>query len=99
MTVAGYGEKWHSRILLVVGPEDQLSRQLLDAVLAENIVYDIDEVIDHGVVNGLIRLEYRFGSYTCQAQFAMKAIRAHFDEEQVCAEFGHFDPCELLLSD
>ena len=105
--MAGQGEKWHSRILLVAGPEEQLSRQRLDAVLAENIVYDIDEIIDHGVVDGIARLEYRFGSYTCQAQFAMKAIRAYFDNDndddvngrgQVCAEFGHLDPCEFEFS-
>lgn len=93
--MAGHGDKWHSRVLLVVGPVEELSRQLLDRVLTDNLVYDIDEVVDHGTKDGLVRLEYRFGSYSCQAQFAMKAIRAHFDGGMVLAEFGHFDPCEF----
>ncbi|KAK7748484.1 hypothetical protein SLS62_008524 [Diatrype stigma] len=93
--VAGLGDKWHSRVLIVVGREEELSRQLLDRVLDENLVYDIDEIIDHGKVDGLVQLEYRFGSYSCQAQFAMKAIQAHFDGRSVLAEFGYFDPCEF----
>lgn len=70
--MAGQGDRWHSRIVLIVGPEDQVSRPQLNALLSENVVYDIDEVINHGVVGGLARFEYRFGSYTCQAQFASK---------------------------
>ncbi|RYP49707.1 hypothetical protein DL768_004643 [Monosporascus sp. mg162] len=51
--VAPHGEKWHSRVLLIVGPEAEATRERLDKCFVNNFVYNMDEIIDHGVVNGL----------------------------------------------
>ncbi len=95
-TVKGEGDKDHSRVVLVVGPQETVSREAMDKVMADNFVYNLDEVIDHGVVDGLARLEYRFGSYSCQANFARKAIAANFGPE-VITEYGAYDPCQFSL--
>ncbi|RYP55066.1 hypothetical protein DL768_000382 [Monosporascus sp. mg162] len=76
--VAPRGEQWNSRVLLIVGPESEITRQRLDECFANNFVYNMDEIVDHGVVDGLARLEYRFASYLCQAQFAYQTIRSNF---------------------
>ncbi|RYP64778.1 hypothetical protein DL771_008632 [Monosporascus sp. 5C6A] len=92
--VAPRGEQWHSRILLIVGPETEVSRECVDKCFVQNFVYNMDEIINHGTVNGLGRLEYRFASYPCQAQFAYQAIRSNFSKETY-VQYGYFDPCEF----
>ncbi|RYP39446.1 hypothetical protein DL767_002180 [Monosporascus sp. MG133] len=92
--VAPRGEQWHSRILLIVGPESEISRERLDTCFVNNFVYNVDEIVDHGVADGIARLEYRFASYTCQAQFAYQTIRSNFSKETY-VEYGYFDPCEF----
>ncbi|RYP18745.1 hypothetical protein DL765_003767 [Monosporascus sp. GIB2] len=89
--VAPRGEQWHSRILLIVGPETEVTRQRLDECFVNNFVYNLDEIIDHGVVDGLGRLEYRFASYPCQAQFAYQAIRSNFSKATY-VQYAYFDP-------
>ncbi|RYP91726.1 hypothetical protein DL770_002167 [Monosporascus sp. CRB-9-2] len=92
--VAPRGEQWHSRILLIVGPESEVNRESLDKCFVNNFVYNMDEIIDHGVVDGLARLEYRFASYLCQAQFAYHTIRSNFSKATY-VQYAHFDPCEF----
>ncbi|RYO87227.1 hypothetical protein DL766_009153 [Monosporascus sp. MC13-8B] len=92
--VAPRGEQWHSRILLIVGPETEVTRQGLDECFASNFVYNLDEIIDHGVVDGLGRLEYRFASHPCQAQFAYQAIRSNLSKATY-VQYAYFDPCEF----
>ncbi|RYO80694.1 hypothetical protein DL764_009863 [Monosporascus ibericus] len=92
--VAPRGEQWNSRILLIVGPESEVNREYLDKCFVNNFVYTMDEIVDHGVVNGIARLEYRFASFLCQAQFAYQAIRSNFTKATY-VEYAYFDPCEL----
>ncbi|RYP58302.1 hypothetical protein DL769_009022 [Monosporascus sp. CRB-8-3] len=92
--VAPRSEQWHSRILLIVGPKTEVTRERLDKCFVDNFVYNMDEIVDHGVVNGLGRLEYRFASYPCQAQFAYQTIRSNFSKATY-AEYAYFDPCEF----
>ncbi|KAH9990386.1 hypothetical protein F4779DRAFT_637931 [Xylariaceae sp. FL0662B] len=85
-----------SRVLLIAGDEDFVNKESLDNFFKERFVYDIDKVVDHGVVTppdgGRIgRLEYRFGSWRSQAQSAEMALT--FEQVgKVLVEFGE-DPC------
>ncbi|RYP80716.1 hypothetical protein DL770_006130 [Monosporascus sp. CRB-9-2] len=89
LPIAPPGEKWHSRILLIVGPEAKANRERLDKCFVNNFVYNMDEIIDHSVVNGLGGLEYRFASHPCQAQFAYQTIHSNFGVSCSLQQFSY----------
>lgn len=85
----------HSRVLLIRGPPGLVNVPFLAAYFAQRFAYQVDEVI--ALVEGrcINVLEWRFGSYRCQAKWAWQAIGCDelFRREQVTVKFDR-DPCE-----
>ncbi|KAI1078604.1 hypothetical protein F5B20DRAFT_571585 [Whalleya microplaca] len=96
--VAPEANAWDlSRVLLIAGPPDYVNRRDLDRYFSGRFIYDLDEVVDHGLVEGpagpIVRLEYRFGSWRSQALFGMLALSRELWEE-LKVEYGE-DPCAV----
>ncbi|KAK4155014.1 hypothetical protein C8A00DRAFT_32193 [Chaetomidium leptoderma] len=86
-----------SRVLLVSGPPAIVSRAFLGAYLDTKMVYQLDEVVHHGASDdgGRVLLEFRFGSFRCQAEAARMALMREFREAGVVCEYG-CDPCDAV---
>ncbi|KAI0010063.1 hypothetical protein F4779DRAFT_627395 [Xylariaceae sp. FL0662B] len=87
-----------SRVLLVAGDPEIVNRQALERYFSNHFVYDLDQVIDHGIVStesgSIARLEYRFGSWRSQASFANQALTREFSDVLMVA-YGD-DPCARI---
>lgn len=83
-----------SRVLLVVGPRTLVSERALTEFFGMKLQFQVDKVLTHVESNlrGDAVVEYRFGSYRCQAQAARLALRREFP--QVACFFG-MDPLEM----
>ncbi|KAL7624199.1 hypothetical protein AAE478_005758 [Parahypoxylon ruwenzoriense] len=84
-----------SRILLIVGDADVVNVWFLERFFSGKFVYDVDSIVDHGIVVGfggpVARIEYRFGSARGQAVFAHMALARELEGKLLVA-FGE-DPC------
>lgn len=87
----------HSRVVLVAGDPEVVNTAYLDDFFSRKFVYELDCVVDHGTVAGVggpvARLEYRFGSFRSQAEFARMALSMEL-RGFLLAEYGE-DPCAL----
>ncbi|KAK0722058.1 hypothetical protein B0T26DRAFT_701176 [Lasiosphaeria miniovina] len=91
-----------SRVLLISGPAALVSEPVLHAYFSSKMEYQVDEVrhlgfADMGDQSGGHRalVEFRFGSYRCQAEAARMALSREFKEYGVVCEFGR-DPCDRI---
>ncbi|KAK3379249.1 hypothetical protein B0T24DRAFT_522047 [Lasiosphaeria ovina] len=91
-TDAGGGK---SRVLLISGPAALVNEPVLHAYFSSKMEYQVDEVrhlgfADVGDQSGGRRalVEFRFGSYRCQAEAARMALSREFKEYGVVCEFG-----------
>ncbi|KAK4444914.1 hypothetical protein QBC34DRAFT_307968 [Podospora aff. communis PSN243] len=77
-----------SRVLLISGPKALVNETALRAYLSTKIQYQVEAVIPlhHATQRALI--EFRFGSYRCQAEAARMALAREFKEYGVFCEFG-----------
>ncbi len=84
-----------SRVLLVSGPPGVVNRDFLCRYLDTKMVYQLDEVIPVVPGRAISVLEWRFGSYRCQAQAAWEAFRRNpvFAAHGVTVRFDR-DPCD-----
>ncbi|OTB01139.1 hypothetical protein M426DRAFT_14713 [Hypoxylon sp. CI-4A] len=84
-----------SRVLMIAGDPEVVNREYLDGFFTKKFVYEIDQIVDHGEVEGddgpIHRMEYRFGSWRAQAEFARKALTLEL-KGFLLAEYGP-DPC------
>ncbi|KAL6868826.1 hypothetical protein ACO1O0_000148 [Amphichorda felina] len=82
-----------SRVLIVTGEAWFVNEASLAAWFSERFIFQVDEVVELVRAGGRAVVEFRFGSYRCQAQMgkmSLERIRpAGFEK----AEFGD-DPCE-----
>lgn len=85
-----------SRVLLISGPPRIVNQGFLGSYLDTKMVYQVDEVVYRGVSEDRSRvlLEFRFGSFRCQAEAARMALMREFREEGVVCEYGE---CSLDL--
>ncbi|KAI1442143.1 hypothetical protein F5Y02DRAFT_421259 [Annulohypoxylon stygium] len=67
-----------SRVLMIAGDPAIVNEEFLSDFFARKFVYELDQVIDHGVVDGfggpIGRVEFRFGSWRSQASSARLAL-------------------------
>ncbi|KAH6856387.1 hypothetical protein B0I37DRAFT_74682 [Chaetomium sp. MPI-CAGE-AT-0009] len=85
-----------SRVLLVSGPRAVADEAFLRAYLDTKLTYQTDAVIYRGASDDGARvlLEFRFGSYRCQAEAARMALMREFRDVGVVCVYGEL--CALL---
>ena len=86
----------HTRVLLISGPPNIVNTDVLTAFFGSLFVYQLDEIIHVVPGRAISVLEWRFGSYRCQAQAAWEAIRRNpvFAARGVVVNFDR-DPCDF----
>jgi hypothetical protein len=84
-----------SRVLWITGPPHIVNGPNLTRYFSARIKYDVDEVIHHGGNLESAVVEYRFGSYRCQAQMAKMAMNTELTRFGVRVWFGD-DPCGMM---
>jgi hypothetical protein len=94
-TAASTSPRHHSRVLLIAGPEGLVNRGFLMGYFSSKLDYDVDEVLERGSNGGRALIEFRFGSYRCQAESAKMAISRELGESGVQVWFG-VDPCDVV---
>lgn len=70
-----------SRVLLIYGPAMVVNPRGLTAFFSRFLSFEVDCIISHGACHHTPEcalVEYRFGSYRCQAQLAKRALRKTF---------------------
>lgn len=85
----------HTRVISIAGPTDVVNESYLGAYFSSTFVYEVDEVIWLVAGRAINIIEWRFGSYRCQAQWAYERLR----QDQVFLERGvrvnfERDPCD-----
>ena len=84
-----------SRVLIVTGKSTFVNEKQLTNFFRERFIFEIDEV--RGLIEnvaGRSVVEYKFGSYRCQAQMGKMALEKDKPEGFEKVEFGE-DPCEV----
>ncbi|KAK0715293.1 hypothetical protein B0H67DRAFT_665333 [Lasiosphaeris hirsuta] len=77
-----------SRVLLISGPPGIVNERALRAYFSSKIQYQVDEVRAWATSEDRALIEFRFGSYRCQAESARMALAREFKEFGVFCEFG-----------
>ncbi|ATY66225.1 Nucleotide-alpha-beta plait [Cordyceps militaris] len=83
-----------SRVLLITGQDHFVNEKTLTAYFGERFVFQIDEVKTLIRGGGRAVVEFRFGSYRCQAQMGKISLEKDRPLGFEKAEFGE-DPCEV----
>lgn len=87
-------EQGESRVLIITGNKAFVNERSLTAYFEERFAFQIDcaqTLIEHG---DRAVVEYKFGSYRCQAQMGMKALLLDRPAGLEMVEYGK-DPCEV----
>ncbi|KFA65911.1 hypothetical protein S40285_02401 [Stachybotrys chlorohalonatus IBT 40285] len=83
-----------SRVLIITGSSDFVNDKNLTEYFRERFVFELDEVTELIRAGHRCVLEYKFGSYRCQAQMGKMAL----EKDRPCGfekvEYGD-DPCEV----
>ncbi|OIW31824.1 hypothetical protein CONLIGDRAFT_629510 [Coniochaeta ligniaria NRRL 30616] len=85
--------KNYTRVLMVAGPVRVVNPVFLTAYFKSKLQFDIDEVFDRGSMGDRRLVEYRFGSFRCQAEAAKMSITREFADCGIQVWFGP-DPCD-----
>ena len=89
-------EKPHrTRVLQIAGPPDLVNPQALTAYFDSKLEYQVDEILVHGTSAERNVVEFRFGSYRCQAEAAKMALGREYPDGDVRTWHGP-DPCDLV---
>ncbi|KAK0619998.1 hypothetical protein B0T14DRAFT_429979 [Immersiella caudata] len=100
-----------SRVLLISGPQALVNETALRAYLSSKIQYQVEAIVTKHHATQRALIEFRFGSYRCQAEAARMALTREFKEYGVFCDFGTYplttarleqlltaagsDPCDL----
>ena len=86
----------HTRVLIIYGRKEVVNVEFLSNYFKNTMVYEIDEVVPLALGECINMLEWRFGSYRCQAEWARGNLLgdAIFDGHEVSVRFGR-DPCGI----
>jgi hypothetical protein len=81
-----------SRVLLISGPPTVVNEPYLCSYLNTKMVYQVDEVLHRGVSDdgSRVLLEFRLGSFRCQAEAARMALMREFRDAGLVCEYGEF---------
>ncbi|OIW31825.1 hypothetical protein CONLIGDRAFT_698119 [Coniochaeta ligniaria NRRL 30616] len=84
---------YHTRVLMISGPSHFVNPPSLLAYFQSKLDFDVDEILEHGSGNrGKSLIEFRFGSYRCQAESAKMALTREMSQHGVEVWFAP-DPC------
>ncbi|KAM3506236.1 hypothetical protein MY11210_007632 [Beauveria gryllotalpidicola] len=83
-----------SRVLIVTGQDHFVNEATLTEYFAQRFVFQVDEVRELIRGGGRAVVEFRFGSYRCQAQMGKISLEKDRPLGFERAEFGE-DPCEV----
>ncbi len=82
-----------SRVVCIAGPPLLVNESVLQRYFATKFAFQVDEVLDHGIdENDNALVEFRFGSFRCQAQAAVLTLNCECPE-YITAFYG-LDPCQ-----
>ncbi|KAK3323666.1 hypothetical protein B0T19DRAFT_443146 [Cercophora scortea] len=84
-----------TRVLLISGPTSIVNEPALRAYFSSKLQYQVDEVVCRGEDTARARalVEFRFGSFRCQAEAAWMALNREWKDLGVVVVFGR-DPCD-----
>lgn len=88
------GPRHQSRVLQIAGPSGIVNEAFLTAYFQSKLDFQIDEVLEVGGTPERRVVEYRFGSFRCQAEAAKMALAREWSELDVKVWFGP-DPCDI----
>lgn len=85
----------HTRVISVAGPTDVVTEENLVEFFRRDFVFELDQVVPLVMGRALNVIEFHFGSYRCQAQWAWRNILndQQFRERGVRVQFER-DPCD-----
>ncbi|KAK4035135.1 hypothetical protein C8A01DRAFT_48637 [Parachaetomium inaequale] len=88
-----------SRVLLISGPPGVVNERFLYAYLDTKMVYQVDEVFRRGQNDdgSRVLVEFRFGSFRCQAEAARMALMREFRDVGVVCDYGELCLCKHEL--
>ncbi|KAG6300057.1 hypothetical protein E4U45_004144 [Claviceps purpurea] len=87
-------ENGESRVLLITGQADFVNTSALTAFFQARFQFQVDDAACLMMHKGRAVVEYRFGSYRCQAQMGMKSLLLDQPAGLEMVEYGA-DPCEV----
>ncbi|KAK1771621.1 hypothetical protein QBC33DRAFT_592071 [Phialemonium atrogriseum] len=90
------GPRHQTRVLQIAGPAGVVNEPFLTAYFQSKLDFQVDEVLDVGGAAERRVVEYRFGSFRCQAEAARMALAREWSEHDVKVWFGP-DPCDIDL--
>jgi hypothetical protein len=90
------GSQDQSRVLLISGPNQVVNEHFLTGFFQSKIDYQVDQIITHnpGSCFGRAMVEFRFGSFRCQAEAGKMAIHRELARHGVRVRYGP-DPCDV----
>jgi hypothetical protein len=77
---------------MISGPRTLINPASLTAYFQSKLEFNVDTVIDHSRSDQAL-IEYRFGSYRCQAEAAKMAIKRELSQYEVRGWYAP-DPCD-----
>lgn len=83
-----------SRVLIITGKSTFVNPESLVEYFTERFVFQIDQVRELMSLHGRAVVEFRFGSFRCQAQMGKMSLEKDRPEGFEKVEFGE-DPCEV----
>ena len=83
----------YTRVLMISGPAALADPEFLTGYFRSKLEFEVDEVFDRGAAGDRRLVEYRFGSFRCQAEAAKMALSREMGELGVQIWFGP-DPCD-----
>jgi hypothetical protein len=83
-----------SRVLMLQGAPEFVNERSLTVWFLERFTFEIDKVIERNVTSNLAIVEYRFGSYRCQAEAAKMALAREKSDVVWNLRYGE-DPCAM----
>lgn len=91
------GSPDQSRVLLISGPDQVVNEHFLTQFFQSKLEYQVDEIITRnpGGIFGRSEVEFRFGSFRCQAEAAKMALHREFTDHGVHVRYGP-DPCDVV---
>ncbi|KAK3688344.1 hypothetical protein B0T22DRAFT_511739 [Podospora appendiculata] len=86
-----------TRVLLISGPAAFVNESTLRAYFSSKLQYQVDGVVrrGHDPARARALVEFRFGSFRCQAEAAWMALNREFKDLGVVVVFGR-DPCDRV---
>ena len=83
-----------SRVLIITGQSTFVNAEALVTYFTERFVFQLDEVRELISLRGRTVVEFRFGSFRCQAQMGKMSLEKDQPSGLEKVEFGE-DPCEV----